>query len=357
VKLHQFVPTLEGGAVGAHVVEVQRLARAEAGIEGEIFAEQTRPPYADCARPHQHYGSRVDAASTDVLLYHVAIGSVVADFLLGRHDHLLVDHHNITPPELLSGWDDAAAAGCSWGRAQLRAFADRATMGVADSDFNAGELDALGYRETATVPILFDPATLQQAADEGVRDRLATTKTGTAWLFVGRVAPHKAQHDVVKAFAAYRRVYDPRATLHLVGSPSAAPYSWALERFIDALGLSAAVDVAGPVSDAALAAYFEAADVFVVLSGHEGFCVPVLEAWHHRTPVVALARAAVPETVGNAGVLLPAKDPALVAAAVARVMDDANLRANLVNAGSARLATFGIARAREAWLDLLRRLA
>ncbi len=170
---------------------------------------------------------------------------------------------------------------------------------------------------------------------------------------MGRVAPNKAQHDVVKAFAWYRRVFDAGASLTLVGGVSAGSYWSALERFVDELGLSGAVRLAGSVSDGELEGLYRSADVFVCLSEHEGFCVPLLEAMAHGVPVVALGAAAVPETLGDAGLVLESKRPPLVAEAVARVMGDDALRRGLVEAGRHRLEHFSLARSRQTLLDAL----
>ena len=91
--------------------------------------------------------------------------------------------------------------------------------------------------------------------------------------------------------------------------------------------------------------------MFVICSDHEGFCVPLLEAMHHEIPIVAYAEAAVPETLGDAGLLLRTKDACTVATAVARVLTDDALRASLVAAGTRRLADFDLARSRRTLLD------
>src|SRR5207248_9656296 len=169
----------------------------------------------------------------------------------------------------------------------------------------------------------------------------------------GRLAPNKAQHDLIKALAAYRRLYDPRARLHLVGTSSSESYRTALVAYADALDLVDAVEFTGSVSDGELAAHYRAADVFVCVSEHEGFCVPLLEAMHHRVPIVAYSAAAVPETVGDAGVLLDAKDAYTVATAVHRVVTDNELRAQLIEAGIERLREFDIAKSRRQLLDAI----
>jgi glycosyltransferase involved in cell wall biosynthesis len=170
-------------------------------------------------------------------------------------------------------------------------------------------------------------------------------------LFVGRIAPNKAQHDIVKAFAAYRRLHDPDARLRLVGGSSSHTYECALHDFIGALELGDAIEVTGAVDDATLMAYYDTSDVFVVLSEHEGFCVPLLEAMFHDLPIVAYASTAIPGTVGDAALLLQQKDAYTVAEAVARVTSDSALRAQLVAAGKARLPEFDVARSRQKLLD------
>ncbi|MCZ7527383.1 MAG: glycosyltransferase [Acidimicrobiia bacterium] len=354
--VHQFVPTLEPGAVGGHTLEIRRTLH-ELGAESEIFAEHVHPSMAGLAHDYLRYGRKVAARADDVLLYQMAIGSPVADFVRRRPQRKAVDHHNITPPEFFARWEPDLVHGLAWGRHQLAELAGCASFALADSAFNEAELRALGYRDTAVVPILFDPAVFEREVDEGLLGRLGEAKAagGADLLFVGRLAPNKAQHDLVKALAAYRRVYDPRARLHLVGGASSEVYVETLRAYAHALGLDDAVDLAGSVPDAQLAAYYRSADVFVSASEHEGFCVPLLEAMHHRVPIVAYAAAAVPETLARAGILLASKAPARVAAAVARVVADRALRASLAEAGAARLEDFSLARSRARLVEALRR--
>ena len=267
--------------------------------------------------------------------------------MLDRPEPKLVDYHNLTPPEYFAAWRPEVFVELTAGRRQLARFAKVTSLALADSAFNAGELVGLGFGRVCVVPILLDVGSLgdERAPSGG--------GVGARWLFVGRVAPNKAQHDVVKAFAWYRRVFDAEASLTLVGGVSASSYWSALERFVDGLGLSGVVRLAGSVSEVELEGLYRSADVFVCLSEHEGFCVPLLEAMAHGVPVVALGAAAVPETLGDAGLVLGSKRPGLVAEAVARVVGDGGLRARLVAAGRRRLEDFSLARTRRTLLDAL----
>jgi glycosyltransferase involved in cell wall biosynthesis len=331
--VHQFVPTLEPGAVGHHVVMVRELLH-ELGVESTTFAEHVKAGMAGV--DFREYGRSVPARPDDVLLYHVAIGSTVADFVRDRAPRLVLDHHNITPATYWAGWEPAVVPAAAWARNQFAELAPRAELGIAHSRYSERELTALRCRRTAVVPVLVDLAGYDRAVDE---EALAGLRhDGPVWLFVGRLAPNKAQQDLVKAFAVFRRVYAPDAVLRLVGGSSSERYLDALRSLVTALDLDDAVDITGSVPDGVLAAHYRSADVLVCVSEHEGFCVPLLEAMHHGVPIVAYDSTAVGETVGAGGLLLPGKSPGLVAAAVDRVVADEGLRTGLVEAGRRRLA-------------------
>ncbi len=192
-----------------------------------------------------------------------------------------------------------------------------------------------------------DPDLARALAARKVRDG------GADLLYVGKISPHKAPHDLVKMLDVLRRVHDPSARLHLVGSPLGETYEPALRAFIDELGLTGAVHLPGSVSGAELEAYFQAADVFVCASDHEGFCVPLAEAMGHGVPIVAYGVTAVPETVGGAGLVLDDKSAVPFAAAVGRVLRDATLHDVLAAAGRERAAGFDLAASTQRFVSLV----
>jgi glycosyltransferase involved in cell wall biosynthesis len=346
VRVLQFVPTLEPGAVGAHVLQVRRLLE-DKGVATETYAEHIRPAMDGHGADFRSYRP----APGDLLVYHVAIGSGVADFVRDQSVPFVLDHHNITPAHFWAGWEPPVVAATAWARNQLAELAERATLGIGDSAYNEGELRDLGCVRTAVAPILLDLTELDGEVDAAEVERLQ--HDGTVWLFVGRIAPNKAQHDLVNAFAVHRRVYDPNAVLRIVGGSSSDAYVEAIRRLISALDLDGAVELTGSVSPSVLAAHYRAADVFVCVSEHEGFCVPLLEAMHHSVPVVAYDSTAVGETLAGGGLVLPSKAPSVVAAAVDRVTGDAELRRGLVAAGTRRLGDFALDTTRARFWDAL----
>jgi L-malate glycosyltransferase len=357
---HQFLPKLSpGDATSTHVIEIRRVLRT-AGFDSEIFVDDVDERVADLVHPYREYGTRAfPSAASDVLLYHLAIGNWVGDFVAQQRGRLLVDYHNITPVEYFQGWNPEITHGLSWGRRQLADLAQTAELGLADSSFNAIEMRQAGFVDTAVVPILQDYATFERVVDAEAAAVLQARKAaegGSDVLFVGRISPNKAQHDAIKAFSVYRRIYDPAARLHFVGGPTSDRYFQALHDLVAALGLEGAVHFAGAVPDGVLAAHYQVADVFACCSEHEGFCVPLLEAMFNGLPVVTVAHAAIPETLGDGGVLLPRFSSGAMAAALDRAVHDPETRAALVAAGTRRLGAFTLAAAEQRLAEALARV-
>jgi L-malate glycosyltransferase len=352
-RIDQVIPSLASrDAIGGHVVQLRDLIRSR-GLRSDIYYANATPDRLGEGIPISRLGDR--RAAGRVLLYQLSIGSGVGDLFRGRPERKFVNYHNITPAELIESWLPAVGDEVRLGRAQMLGLAPVTEFAVADSRFNEGELRDAGYRATATASLLIDLDSFGGEPDPRLADRLAAARSGggTDLLFVGKVSPHKGQHDLIKALAVYRRLYDPAARLHLVGGPISDEYQMAVERFAKELGLAAAVEFAGSVSHEELIAYYQAADAFVCLSNHEGFCVPLLEAMHHQVPIVAYDTTAVPETVEGAGLVLADKDPAWVAAAVDRVMSDERLRSALARAAAERVATYALPRARATFASAL----
>lgn len=307
--LHQFVPSLlKGDAVGVHTRLVRDLL-VEKGLHSTVYAAAWAPEFDTFCRPFDSYDG-------GAALYQFAVGSGVGDYVARHVRRLAVCSHNVTPPRFFAGWGQPAVQeAAAWGDRQLRTLAESATLGIADSSFNADGLRQAGFRDPVVVPLLMDPSNLRPDTENGPLGSPAEDKQGIDWLFVGRLVPNKAQHDLVLAFALHR-VTSPGSRLWLVGRTDSPRYETALRHLIAALDLGDAVAITGPVDDGTLAAYYRNADVFVSASEHEGFCLPLVEAMHHGLPIVAHASSAVAETLGGAGICITDKRPHAIASAV-----------------------------------------
>jgi glycosyltransferase involved in cell wall biosynthesis len=209
------------------------------------------------------------------------------------------------------------------------------------SAYNAAELGS-----DVVIPPILDLAWMRQ--------RGLTPMSPPRVLFVGRLAPHKRQDDAIRAFALYRRRHAPDARLTLVGEPLNDGYLRALRELGDRAGN---VDFEQTLSDQQLADRYGGASAFLCLSEHEGFCVPLLEAFAARVPVIARPSGGVPETAGDAALLVGDRDPAVIAELLALAVGDGELRAELARRGEARVEHYAPARAATALRAALERLS
>src|SRR5690606_34949309 len=193
-----------------------------------------------------------------------------------------------------------------------------------------------GFNPTAVLPVVPDFSHLDLEPDTALAGQFGDDWTNI--LFVGRFVPNKKPEDLIRFVHAYKRLYNPRARLILAGSYAGFDDYYAQVRgMMAALGASD-VHILGQVTDAELTALYDLADVFLCASEHEGFCVPLLEAFHKGVPVIAHAATAVPETMRGAGILYDEKDPAVVAALLNAVVSDAAMREAIVDRQDAALA-------------------
>ena len=352
-EIHQFLPVLrKGDATGDHTLRIRDVLR-DMGIVSHVWCQHNDTRDRRLARDFRDFDNYRPSGPTWIL-YQASTGSPVADYVLGRPERKLIDYHNMSPAHLWEPWEPHRAVELEMGRRQLAALAKETELALADSAYNELELIDLGYHNTAVVPILLELEELATEADTDLLRRLVDEKAGggSTWVFVSQIMPHKAQHDLIKAFSVYRRVFDPQARLYIAGFPGCMGYYDALEAFVAELDLDDAVRIHAPVPEAEKMAYYAAADVYVSLSEHEGFSVTALEAMAHDLPVVAYGAAAVPATVADAGVVLRDKTPTVVATAVHRVVSDHDLRARLTANGRRRIQDFRL----EKTADTLRSL-
>ena len=325
--VHQVLATLGyGDAIGHEVLGIQRVLRA-AGYESDIFVETADPRLELLTRD---YRELVDASRPDnLLLHHFSIGSKASRTAYALPDRMALIYHNITPPEYFADAHRTLARQCFRGRREIHAYVDRCDLALGDSEFNRQDLESLGFRRTAVLPVIPDLAHLDDPADWFVARQFDDDWTNV--VFVGRVIGNKKIEDLIRFFHAYHTRHNPRSRLLIVGVFSVFErYFAALNELASRLGVSAHVHFVGHVSDAELIAYYELADLFLCASEHEGFCVPLIEAFYKQVPVLAYDATAVPVTMDGGGVLFDDKHPAHVAALMEAILSDADLQDAIV---------------------------
>jgi glycosyltransferase involved in cell wall biosynthesis len=330
---HQVLATLGyGDAIGHEVLGIQRVLRG-AGYDSEIFVET-----ADSRLEALTYDYRdlVDASRPDnLLIHHFSIGSRASRVAYALPDRMALVYHNITPPEYFVGVHKQLVELCWKGRRELGAYVDRCDLALGDSEFNRRELDALGFPVTGVLPVVPDFSHLSGPPDWRVAGQFDDEKVNL--LFVGRMIPNKRIENVIRIFHAYRTRHNQNARLLLVGSHGGfEKYLTMLHHLVASLG-TPDVHFSGHVSNEELAAYYDVADVFLCASEHEGFCVPLVEAFRMQVPVVAYAATAVPDTLDGGGILYENRDPRHVAALVDALVTDAELHDRVLEAQRAAL--------------------
>jgi L-malate glycosyltransferase len=302
--VHQVLATLGyGDAIGHEVLGIQRTLRA-AGFCSDVFVQTADPRLEHLTRDFREL---VEASHRDhVLIHHFSIGSKASRVAYALPDRMVLVYHNITPPEYFVDVHKLLVRLCYHGRRELGAYVGRCDLALGDSEFNRQELEDLGFPATGVLPVVPGFAHL-----DGPPNDLVARQFDDEWtnvLFVGRIIPNKRIENVIRSFAAYTSRYNHRSRLLIVGSYGGFErYLTMLQELVARLGVPD-VHFTGHVSNEELTAYYDVADVFLCASEHEGFCVPLIEAFYKRIPVLALARTAVPATMDGAGVLYEEPD-------------------------------------------------
>jgi L-malate glycosyltransferase len=333
-RVHQVLATLGyGDAIGHEVLGIQRVLHA-AGYESEIFVETADPRLEHLTINYRDMVGHV--SPDDVLIHHFSIGSHASRTAYALPGHMILVYHNITPPEYFIGIHKDLVKLCFRGRRELTAYVERCDLALGDSEYNRQELEAAGFRSTGVLPVVPDFTHLDVPPDPTMASQFDDEWTNV--LFVGRVIPNKKIENVIRAFHAYRARHNPRSRLLLVGSYGGFDKYLAMLQSLMARLCTPDVHVLGHVSNEELSAIYDVADLFLCASEHEGFCVPLIEAFHRRVPVLAYAATAVPATMDGGGVLYDTRDPVDVARLMDAVLDDPRIADAVVRSQDAALA-------------------
>ena len=339
--VNQWLPNAHvGDAMGDNSRRVRGMLR-QMGHDSRIYAIHIEPELAGEVLPLDHPSARCG----DVTIFHYGIQSPMTGEFRALRGRRVLQYHNVTPAEFFARWDANLFAAATRGREELPALAGDVDLAVGDSEFNRRELADMGFTRTAVLPIAVDTSRVTAPVElpglEGVLDDGLTN-----FLFVGRIVPNKMIEDHVRLAAYYTRYVRHDGRFIFVGRCDILPQYYAsIRALIARLGLrSDRVLFVGAVPDEELAIYYQYADVYVSLSEHEGFCVPLVEAMAADVPVLAYAAAAVPDTLGGAGVQFFPKNLEYAGEMLAELAFNDDLRDQVLAGQRRRLADFGDAR-------------
>ena len=337
MKIIQMLPTIAfGDAVSNDAVAIKKVL-SQMGYESRIYAENIHPKMHGQAR---FYHKMERMRKDDVLIYHNSTGTEMTFDFENFACRKIMIYHNITPPEFFDGYDNRSKRLTTYGLAATKCIADKMDYCLAVSEFNKQDLRAMGYTCPIDIRPVFIP--LLDYEKKPSRKIMARYENDgyTNILFVGRICPNKKQEDIIRAFYYYKRNINRKSRLILVGnSAGMEKYYYKLRNYVDELKL-ADVIFTGSIPFDEILAYYRLADLFLCMSEHEGFCVPLVEAMYFDVPVLAYASSAVPSTLGGSGVLLKEKDPVLAGEMMHCVLSDNALRRQILQKQRERLQDF-----------------
>lgn len=333
-SIHQMLPDFGyGDAIGNDVLEIQKVLKAW-GYKSEIFAQHVHSKLTGVTRP---VGEYKDISKSDqLLIFHFSIGSELSEVVKRLPDRKILIYHNITPPHFFKGINSEVERRCAWGYEELKKLAPHFELALGVSEFNRQELERAGFRKTGVLPIFIDFKNYFLTQDRELNKSLQDGKINI--LHVGRLVPQKKIEDLIKVFYLFQKRLYSDSRLILVGSDSGVRnYSRAVKSMVADLAITEKVVFAGFASFRELLTYYSASHLYLCLSEHEGFCVPLMESMYFGLPIVAYLTGGIPETLGGAGVGLTEKNWEEIAEIMALILEDPDLRQGIITRQKQRL--------------------
>jgi glycosyltransferase involved in cell wall biosynthesis len=333
MEIHQILPTFSpGDAIGNEVIEINKTLR-KWGHKSQIYAENIHPEMT--AKKYLEYNKV--SSKDNVLIFHFSIGSDVSHYVRKLPDKKIIRFHGITPEKYLSGINDYIQHLLVRGREELKLYPELTDLALANSRYTQLELSNLGFKNTEIFPLLLDLNIYNKSPNESLLSRFEDDYVNI--LFVGRVIPQKNQHIILKIFSYYKLI-NPKSRLFLIGNfEGCENYYDQLQEIIKKLKLKD-VYIPGKVPMDDLISYYKLADVFLCMSEWETFCVPLVESIYFDTPVLAYNCTAIPDTLGNSGILINKLKSNEIAEMIDLVVNNDAFRNQIIRKQRERLKQF-----------------
>jgi L-malate glycosyltransferase len=337
--VNQWVPAAHrGDAIGDSARRVRSLLR-ELGHQSDLYAMTIDDDLRGDVIPWTDAG----ATRGDLTIFHFALVSPMTAAFARLSSGRVLQYHNVTPAHFFAGYDAAIFRLAMLGREDLKSLVGQTDIALGDSEYNRQELESMGFTNTGVFPIAVDTGRISAAPRRPALEKVLEEEGWLNFLFVGRIVPNKKIEDHIKLAEHYKRYVDEQYRFIFVGRTDATPtYYAAIQSMIERYRMPAGRFIfTGPVPDDDLATYYRMANVYISLSEHEGFCVPLLEAMAADVPVLAYSVAAIPDTLGGAGVQFAPKDLEYAAELLGELAYNDTLRAQVIAGQRRRLGDFG----------------
>lgn len=338
MKIVQLLVTLQkGDAIGNFALALHKML-LDSGYDAEIYAYNLGNNIKEISINNiEHFKN---LKSDDLIVYQMCEGHKINALIRKQNCRKMMIYHNFTPAEFFQCFGTELYSIQNLAQQVISSMKDVFDKCIAVSEFNRQNLITMGYASDKinVIPLYIewddykkepDSNTLQYYNDECVNI-----------LFVGRIVPNKKQEDIIRIFAYYHKFVNRRSRLFVIGSPFVQNYNTALREYIDYMGISDSVIMPGHSTFSEILAYYKCADIFLCMSEHEGFGVPLVEAMLFDVPIIAYDSSAISDTLGDSGVLVDNKEPKKIAEIISKVIEDDSFTDEIILRQRKRLTDF-----------------
>lgn len=330
---------VKNDAVGNDVIaQIQYFRRL--GSTCFLYAKTCSSEYRKYLPPSTQWAALLNNPQAIFIFHHSTYWEAALDIVEKAQGRLFLRYHNVTPPQYFAPYAKAYHTATSQGQALTANLiaSKKFSYYLPNSPYSGEDLIQLGAPADAMTPLApfhkiadFDALPLNPTLLKKLDNRCINL------LFVGRTAPNKGHHHLIHIVDAYVKRYGPAIKLHIVGSidSNLSTYLNQLKTLIWEKQLEQQIEFHQMISFNDLHTYFKACDVFLMMSEHEGFCVPILEAQYHRLPILALDKSASADTAGPQQLVRKNPDYSFFACAIALIAGNPDIRRFLTDQGFA----------------------
>lgn len=350
MKVFQLLPTLVyGDGVGNETLVIDKILKS-LGYETKIYAENIDKRIS--SKTADVIARMPELYQADVVIYHLSTGTVLNETVGKLKCKIVIIYHNITPPHFFNEYSISATERSKQGLKGVEELRENAHYCIADSYYNKQQLIQMGYRcRIDVVPVIVPFKDYEKKPSKSIINKYNDNYVNI--VFVGRIVPNKKQEDIIKSFYFYKNYINDKSRLFLIGSYSGMErYKIHLDKYIQSLGLDD-VHFTGHIKFNQILSYYKLADIFLCMSEHEGFCIPLLEAMYFQIPIIAYASTGVKDTLGDCGFQIREKNCKMTAEMIDYIIKKEEFRKQLIERQNLRLMNFSYENTHQKFVECL----
>lgn len=334
MEINQFLPTISPrDAIGNEVIEIKKIL-TNWGYKSNIYAENIHPTIK--ARKYSEYSK--GSSKDNIALFHFSIGSGISKYIKKLPEKKIIRYHGITPPQYFAGINQYIMELLRNGQEQLLEFPPITQLALANSRYTEVELQNMKFKNTAILPLIINYEVYKKNPNENFLSKYNDDYVNI--IFTGRIIPQKRQEEIIKIFYYYQKI-NSKSRLFLIGSADDFKiYYYSLLELIKKLKVSNII-FTGSITDEERVGFYKLADIFLCMSEWETFCVPLVESMYFNIPIIANNATAIPNTLGDAGILINDNvDYCAIAELIDVIINNNTLKRRIIQKQRERLENF-----------------